>query len=216
MIRLLTLLLALAVSGSVCAQSEYQGQRTSLFDRLPIRANDIVFLGNSITDGCEWAELFNNRRIKNRGISGDRSAWLLERIDSIVAGHPKKLFLMIGINDLTHGVSPDEVAANVRKVLVRFRKESPWTQIYVQSLLPVNCEEFDRYKGIRTAQPLIVPTNRKIEDACLELKITYIDLWSLFADSAGRLDRRYTNDGLHLMGEGYIVWKRAIEKYVNR
>ena len=52
---------------------------------LPLHSSDIVFLGNSITDGCEWAELFENRHVKNRGISGDRSGWLLERLDSIIA-----------------------------------------------------------------------------------------------------------------------------------
>lgn len=71
------------------------------------------FLGNSITDGGEWAELFNNRHVKNRGISADRSGWLLDRLDPIINGHPKKLFLMIGTNDLAVGIAPEEVAANV-------------------------------------------------------------------------------------------------------
>ena len=49
-----------------------------------------MFLGNSITDGCEWAgSCSNNRHVKNRGISGDRSGWLLDRLDPIVRGHPK-------------------------------------------------------------------------------------------------------------------------------
>ena len=110
---------ALFVAVASFAQNEYNYQKRSLFEQLPIRGNDIVFLGNSITDGCEWAELFNNRHIKNRG-------------------HPKKLFLMIGTNDLAAGVSPEEVAANIGKLLDRFAEESPWTKIYVQSILPVN------------------------------------------------------------------------------
>lgn len=97
---------ALFVAVASFAQNEYNYQKRSLFEQLPIRGNDIVFLGNSITDGCEWAELFNNRHIKNRGISADRSGWLLDRLDPIVNGHPKKLFLMIGTNDLAAGVSP--------------------------------------------------------------------------------------------------------------
>ena len=60
--------------------------------------------------------MFNNRHIKNRGISADRSGWLLDRLDPIVNGHPKKLFLMIGTNDLAAGVSPEEVAANWQKI----------------------------------------------------------------------------------------------------
>lgn len=80
---------ALFVAVASFAQNEYNYQKRSLFEQLPIRGNDIVFLGNSITDGCEWAELFNNRHIKNRGISADRSGWLLDRLDPIVNGHPK-------------------------------------------------------------------------------------------------------------------------------
>lgn len=34
---------------------------------------DIVFVGDSITDGAEWEDLFPNYYIANRGISGDTS-----------------------------------------------------------------------------------------------------------------------------------------------
>lgn len=144
------LLAALFACTAVCAQNEYNYQKRSLFDALPIRSNDIVFLGDSITDGCEWAELLDNRHVKNRGISADRSGWLLERIDSIIAGRPRKLFLMIGTNDLSVGVGPDEVAGNIRKLIVRFQKRSPQTKLYVQSILPVNAP-ISRNIGIITA-----------------------------------------------------------------
>ena len=72
--RILILAAALFTVCTAFAQSEYNLQRRSLFEVLPVYSSDIVFLGNSITDGCEWAELFNNRHVKNRGISGDRSA----------------------------------------------------------------------------------------------------------------------------------------------
>ena len=82
--RILILAAALFTVCTAFAQSEYNLQRRSLFEVLPVYSSDIVFLGNSITDGCEWAELFNNRHVKNRGISGDRSGWLLDRLDPIV------------------------------------------------------------------------------------------------------------------------------------
>jgi len=46
-------------------------QRASLFEKLPVNKSDIIFLGNSITHFGEWSEIFDNRHIKNRGISGD-------------------------------------------------------------------------------------------------------------------------------------------------
>jgi hypothetical protein len=42
-----------------------------LFRSYPNSNKDIIFLGNSITAGVNWAELLNNPYAKNRGISGD-------------------------------------------------------------------------------------------------------------------------------------------------
>lgn len=212
--RLLILAVALLAAGAAFAQGEYNLQRRSLFEQLPVLSSDIVFLGNSITDGCEWAELFNNRHIKNRGISADRSGWLLDRLDPIIEGHPKKLFLMIGINDLAAGVTPDEIVANVGRLIDRFQSESRWTKIYVQSILPVNGKDFSKYGGHYAQSHQIVPTNKRLEALCDEKGVTYLDVWGALADHEGKLDKRYTNDGLHLMGEGYIVWRDAIKYHV--
>ena len=168
----------------------------------------------AIDQGCEWAELFNNRHVKNRGISGDRSGWLLDRLDPIVGGHPKKLFLMIGVNDLAAGVSPDEIVANVARLIDRFQSESRWTKIYVQSILPVNGESFAKFRNHYEHGRQIVPLNKRLEALCDEKEVTYLDVWGALADHEGRLDKRYTNDGLHLTGEGYVVWRDAIKQHV--
>ena len=209
--RILILSIALFAAGAAFAQSEYNYQRRSLFEVLPVLSSDIVFLGNSITDGCEWAELFNNRHVKNRGISADRSGWLLDRLDPIIGGHPKKLFLLIGTNDLAAGVTPEEIVANVSKLIDRFQSESRWTKIYVQSILPVNGVDFSKFKNHYAHSHLIVPTNKKLEALCDEKGVTYLDVWGALADHDGKLDKRYTNDGLHLMGPGYLVWRDAIK-----
>lgn len=212
--RLLLLAAALLVARAAFAQGEYHFQRRSLFDVLPLHSSDIVFVGNSITDGCEWAELFQNRHVKNRGISGDRSDWLLGRLDSILTAHPKKLFLMIGTNDLAAGRTPDEIVRDVERLIDRFQRESKWTKIYVQSILPVNGEGFTKYRSHYEHAHLIVPTNKRLEALCHQKGVTYLDVWGALADDEGRLDRRYTNDGLHLMGAGYLVWRDAIRIHV--
>lgn len=213
--KILLLGAALLFGAASFAQGEYNFQKRSLFEVLPIRGNDIVFLGNSITDGCEWAELFDNRHIKNRGINGDRSYWLLDRLDPIVEGHPKKLFLMIGTNDLATGSKPEEVAENVARLLDRFAAESPWTKIYVQSILPVNNVDIRTGNSHLERNPEITAANALLEALCQGRKnVLYVDVHSALVDENGCLDKRYTNDGLHLMGEGYLVWKGVIEKYV--
>ena len=212
--RILILAAALFTVCTAFAQSEYNLQRRSLFEVLPVYSSDIVFLGNSITDGCEWAELFNNRHVKNRGISGDRSSWMLDRLDPIVGGQPRKLFLLIGTNDLAAGTPAAEVVANVRKIVESFQSESPRTKLYVQSVFPVN-DSFKKYAAKHGRHDAdIVAVNKGLQALCAEKGIVYIDLWTLLADKNGKLRADLTNDGLHLMGEGYIVWRDAVLPYV--
>ena len=214
--KLILTTVLLISAAAVFAQSEYNFQRRTLFEKLPVTSKDIIFLGNSITDGGEWNELLANPRVKNRGISGDRSSWMLDRLDPIINGHPKKLFLMIGTNDLAVGITPEEVAANVEKLLDRFAEESPWTKIYVQSILPVNgVDTKAKPKNHWKKGAEIIETNRLLETLCEGRKnVMYVDVYSALVDEKGMLDKQYTNDGLHLMGEGYLAWKTVIEKFV--
>ena len=66
----------------------------------PIGENKIVFIGNSITYSMRhWDKKFNVKNIVNRGISGDYSDGILERLDEIIYYKPLAVFLLIGLND---------------------------------------------------------------------------------------------------------------------
>ncbi len=213
LIATITLVLCTA---AVFAQSEYNYQRRSLFEQLPISSKDIVFLGNSITDGGEWSELLANPHVKNRGISGDRTDWILDRLDPIVSGQPKKLFLLIGTNDLAANISAEEVLSNIRKIVERFQNESPRTKLYIQSVFPVN-NAFKKYASKHGRHDAdIVTVNKGLQALCTEKGLVYIDLWTPLADENGKLNKAYTNDGLHLMGEGYLVWRDIVKPYVKK
>ena len=90
----------------------YYKTRKSVFEIVPTRTNEILFLGDSITDYCEWQELFGMANIKNRGIDGDTIIGVIDRLDEIVASSPKKIFLMIGINDLELKNSVKQILCN--------------------------------------------------------------------------------------------------------
>ncbi len=76
-----------------------------MYDHLPDTRNEIVFLGNSITDGAEWYELLGNKRIRNRGISADVTEGILLRLDAITKLKPAKIFIMIGVNDIARNMT---------------------------------------------------------------------------------------------------------------
>ncbi|MBS6268281.1 MAG: sialate O-acetylesterase [Tannerella sp.] len=193
--------------------STYYYQRASLFDILPITSKDIVFLGNSITNGCEWHELLKNKNIKNRGISGDVISGINDRIDEILKGKPSKIFLMAGINDISKGHSIAEITGNIDKLVKKIKKVSPKTKLYLQSLLPVN-NYFGKFEEHTSRWQMVVPINEELKKIAKENKLTYVDVYSLFANSSGKMNIQYTNDGLHLLGTAYAMWRDLIKPYV--
>lgn len=199
---------------SAMAESEYWKQRTSLFELLPIGKDDIVFLGNSITDGGEFSELFGMPQVKNRGINSDVITGVEKRLHQVVKGHPKKIFLLIGINDISHNLSASELAASYEQLVKKIRTESPQTKLYVQSIMPIN-NDFGRYRALKGRENVIPELNEHLKTLAKNNGAIYIDLWPALADkNTGKLRPEFTNDGLHLTGRGYKAWTEAIKNYV--
>ena len=194
-------------------QDPYYARRATLFDELPIGKKDIVMLGNSLTDGCEFNELLNNRHIKNRGIVGDIVQGLIDRIDPIIKGQPRKLFIMCGVNDISHDVSADSIARAMERLIVMVKQGSPRTKIYLQSLLPFN-NDVREWKLLKGRDHVVVEANRLLEQVARRQRVTWINLYLLFVDDQGRLRADLTNDGLHLMGKGYLIWRDALRPHL--
>lgn len=205
----------LFASADAYAQDEYWRQRVSLFDKLPVGNDDIVFLGNSITDGGEFQELFGKENVLNRGIRSDRISGVRKRLDQVTSGHPKMIFLLIGINDVADSRNTASSIASAYEVLVKeIREKTPETQLYVQSVMPIN-NDFKRYKTLVGREPVIPALNEKLKKIAADNGAVYIDLWPALADSAtGKMQRRFTSDGLHLTGAGYRAWTEAVRPYV--
>lgn len=219
--RLIKLILILTLSAAylqqVTAQSiydtsystTYYQQKLTLFRLLPDTKNEIIFLGNSITDIGEWAEIWQNKNVKNRGISGDNTFGVLARMDEVLSSKPAKIFIMIGINDISKGTPDSIIISNYKKIIFRIRQQSPATKLYVQSILPTNnC--FSEFKRHQDKDEHIRFINTSLQQFCQLQKIRFIDLYIHFLDNTGKLDMQYTNDGLHINGFGYLKWKQLL------
>ena len=161
--------------------STYYYQKATLFEELPITSTDIVFLGNSITDGGEWAELFGDCRIKNRGISGDIAEGVYDRLDAVLKGKPAKIFMMIGINDVARGTSADTIVGRIVRIMEKVAKESPRTKLYIESVLPVN-DCYGKFQGHTSRGKVVEEINRLLKEEAQERQLTYIDLYSRFCN----------------------------------
>ena len=196
-------------------RNEYWRQKVSLFELLPISSDDIVMLGNSITDGGEWVELLGRDNVKNRGISADVISGVEERLDQVTNGHPDKIFLLIGINDISHGHSAAELARRYERLLKRITTDSPDTKIYIQSVMPIN-NSFGRYRNLAGKEKVVTQLNTLLKQLAPTYNAVWVDLWLALADSKGRLRSDFTNDGLHLTGKGYKAWAETIIPFIDQ
>lgn len=216
LLLLLGLFLALPQYAQQRKYSTFYYQRATLFENLPVTSKDIIFLGNSITNGCEWAELFQNKHVKNRGISGDICMGVYDRLHPIVKGRPAKIFLLIGINDVSRGTSAEKIIEEITMIVHKIKQESPKTKLYLQSVLPLN-ECYGMFGGHTSRWQVVKQINDLLQPLAEKEGATYVDLYSHFVDPAtGKMKPEYTNDGLHLLGNGYLLWRDIVKPFVDR
>ena len=178
----------------------------SQFELLPVQPGDVVFLGDSITLGGSWHELLPGVPVRNRGIGGDTTVGVLDRLEPIVSGQPGQLFLAIGTNDLFVGTPPQQIAAGVREIIERVQRGSPDTQVFLQSVLPRAAEWAERVEEL----------NGLLEQVASQADVAWIDLYPHFLDESDRsIADHLANDELHLLGPGYQLWRSQIEGHVH-
>ena len=180
-------------------------QLVSHFSAFSISAGDVVFLGDSITEGGRWEEIFPSARTRNRGIGGEPSAGVLRRIDQLAGRNAASVFLMIGTNDLSVGTDEAVIADNVAAIVSRIRSGSPQTRVFVQSVLPRTAEFRARVESL----------NARLAAVAAREGADFIDLYPHFLDPAdGSIRDDLSNDELHLLGAGYQVWRGRIAALV--
>jgi lysophospholipase L1-like esterase len=180
---------------------------------------NIVFFGDSITYRYDIKESFPNHYIVNKGINGNTTQNLLDRIDAdIIEYNPSKVFLLIGVNDLSGNVDKETVVENIKKIIETIEEKRPKAKIYVESILPINrkrlTEEEYPIDEVLT-NDLIKETNELIKELCKEKDLNYINLYDKLLDDDGNLKEEYTVEGQHLTSEGYEVITNILKEYVD-
>lgn len=169
---------------------------------------DVVFFGDSLTAGGSWGEYYVDEMVSNLGVVGDTTDQLLLRVHQPELLMPEKCFVMIGVNDLSYGSTPEEVLPKYDRLVCQLC-EMPM-DVYVQSVLPVR--EGEIVYDVRNAE--IRQLNEGIAEIAERYGVPYIDVHSAFADEQGMLDADVSFDGLHINEAGYERWQQILRPYV--
>ncbi len=188
-------------------RSYYYQHRKSFFDAFGQENYDVVMIGDSITDEAEWEDLFPSLKIANRGISGDTTDGIVERIDSIVSTSANKAFIMVGLNDFQRGDSVDAVFSRYQNIVNALLDNR--TTVYIQSTILGG-------KNVSHLNHSITALNEQLKLFTeTDSNLIYVDI-NRNLSHANLLNAKYSSDGIHLNAEGYQAWRESISQYMRQ
>ncbi|HXC04713.1 MAG TPA: GDSL-type esterase/lipase family protein [Bacteroidia bacterium] len=196
----------------ITLSGEHWKERMAEFTAQPRTQGHIVFLGNSLTELFNL-EILGDSTLINRGITGDFTEGMYSRIDEVISLQPSRLFMEIGINDLVEHVPVKDVIRNYKATIERVKEKSPSTRIYIQSILPVRMED-SWLTSTADVNEVVLEANEALKKLATEEQATYVDLHDNFYTN-GAINPRLTWDGVHLVDEGYGIWKNLLQPYLH-
>jgi len=218
----LLLIMNMPIANAQAQHVTYRGtahynKRVAQFEREGgIDENTIVMMGNSLTEnGKDWSERLEITPVVNRGIIGDNTTGMKERLCQITPYHPKAIFLMAGINDMVNDTPAMDVAGRVISLIDSIRQQTPTTKLFVESLLPIN-ESNGRWRTLAGRTDDIPLANMFIRAYCESNNITFVDIFQQMTYPGSNILRNELSaDGLHITEAGYQIWAKEIKKQLN-
>jgi lysophospholipase L1-like esterase len=175
---------------------------------------DLLFVGDSITDGWRRGEQFKLMQERwgkynflNLGIGGDRTEHVLWRLDNgeVDGLKPKAVMLMIGTNNLGTKQSPEDTILGVKAVVAKLREKLPDSKILLLAIFPRGNKADDPFRAqIKQVNEAIA----KLDDG---QHVKYLDIGDKFLTPDGELTKEIMPDFLHPNAKGYQIWADAVE-----
>lgn len=181
---------------------------------------DVVFMGNSITNGWPHTTQFfsNNPGLQGRGISGQTTCEMLLRFrQDVLALYPKVVVLLAGINDIARNngnISIDDIYGNIISMVQLARYNG--IKVALCSTLP--CKRIPWRKEIESG-PVVVQLNEMLRDYVNtqnDKNLIYVDYYTSLATPEGALRPELTRDGCHPKAEGYKIMEGIITKALSK
>ena len=165
---------------------------------------DVAFLGDSLTDGYDVGKFYPDLVVSNRGIGGDTTVGLENRLGvSVYDLKPKVAVILIGANNM------QTMLDNYEDILAGMKENLPNTEVIILSLTSMSGEWGKNNK-------LAAYNNVTIKLLAEKYSYQFVDLYSaLFDIETGGIHAEYTTDGGHLTEEGYEVFTATVRPYID-
>lgn len=170
---------------------------------------DALFLGDSITKGNNFDEIFTELYIVDFGFGGATIEDLIGRVPEVGEIHPAKIFVLAGGNSL-YSDNVEECVETFRDLLEALLDACPYAEIYVESMLPLDKAVAYRYDCPNRTIRIF---NGRLSELAAEYGLTYIDLYPAY-EKNGELNEDLTEDGIHLKDDAFGPWAEIVRPYL--
>jgi beta-glucosidase len=176
-------------------------------------AIDVVFLGDSITQGWErhgaaiWKNTYAPLKAANYGFGGDSTQHVLWRLEhgEFTGLKPKVVVLNIGTNNARHGdFTPAQIAQGIEAVVKKIQQVCPETKVLLLAIFPRDAHPTDPMRVKCDAVNALLPA---LADG---KQVVFANLNDRFLQPDGTLSRDIAPDLLHLSSKGYRIWSEAM------
>ena len=172
---------------------------------------DIVFLGDSVTDGWDDAgEFFPGLPYANRGIAGQATPEMLLRFRrDVVELRPMAVVIMAGAGDIALGLPLEETRRNLASMADIARAHE--IDVVFASNLPAGDNARPR-AGERQPGGLN-ELNAWIKGYALASEHGFVDYRAAVSDERGALRREFSEDGVRPNARGYAAMREVFTRF---
>ena len=190
------------------------------------KVGPVVFLGDSITDFCDLEKFYPGLNCVNRGISGNTTKDILDRMKvSVFDASPSMVVMLIGINDMMNeGRSPEDVAGDYERIVCYMADRLPGVPVILQSVYPGWDGDAEEAKKGPTMQAFpiaylkddIKALNEMIREIADEYGYVYADVYSRLVTEEGLMNPEYSVDGCHPVEAGYKAAAEVLRPLIDK
>lgn len=175
---------------------------------------DVLFVGDSLTYGCDWRRFFPHLSIYNAAMMGETTHGALRYIESVAMLKAKRAFIMLGAKDFESVGYRCATSADLDEIMKNFRTISNTimahgTDIVILAALQVNRKLRGEYPN-----PHILHLNERLAAYAAEIGVPYVDLNEFLSDEVEGLRAEYTYDGIKLEEPAYKIWADKIAPFL--
>jgi lysophospholipase L1-like esterase len=180
----------------------------------PPPQNAILFVGSSsFTKWTDVQHYFPDYKIINRGFGGSSLKDVIRYANDIIISYkPKQVVIYCSDNDFAGNeqLTPAELVERVKQLFFIIRKGLPGANITYISIKPSpSRSRFMQKEEI---------ANKDIQQFLATQKNTgFVDVYHLMLNDAGKpIPSIFLEDSLHMNGDGYAIWKKALQPVLKK